>query len=133
MILKETIEFTSADKHPDSEWRTLCIDFDGVLCDSKGPYGWGHFGPPEPEGLKLLRMAIADGFYVTILTARKETDLVAQWLEKQGFPNMVVTNHKVPALAYVDDRAVPWGTGKTKAEAVLKLIKNPKRLLKLKV
>lgn len=114
--------------HNTSRWRTICVDFDGVLSDSHGPYSRGHFGPPIPEGMKLLAKLKAEGFDTVILTARKETDLVANWLAAQGFPGMIVTNHKIPAVAYVDDRALAWSDN-SKASDVLKLLKKPMGVL----
>ena len=83
----------------------VAIDFDGVLSQSKGPYSLGHFGPPIKKGLQLLRMVMRHGYRPVIFTARRETDLVANWLARLGFPGLMVTNHKVPAAAYIDDRA----------------------------
>jgi hypothetical protein len=107
--------------HEPSHWRTVCVDFDGVLNASDGPYAKNHFGAPIAEGLRLLRMLIVKGWNVVILTARKETDSVAGWLKEQGFPGLLVTNHKIPAQAYVDDRGVHWHEDQT-AEAALQEI-----------
>lgn len=104
-----------------NHWKTICMDFDGVLCESKGPYSRDHFGPPIKEGIRLLSILKKQGYNVVILTARKETDSVAGWLKRQGFPNLLVTNHKVPAVAYIDDRALSWDDD-SKAEDILKAI-----------
>lgn len=135
MNIIETLRFQKdfGVHHPDSEDTTVCIDFDGVLCNSDGPYAWGHFGPPNKEGLKLLKRCQEEGYNVVILTARRETDLVANWLRAQGFPRMFVTNQKIPASSYVDDRAIPWNQDESLAENVVKYVKNPKDTLKLKV
>ena len=85
----------------------VCIDFDGVLNESEGPYqGGNHCGKPIRQGMNLLRMIIAHGYQPVILTARKGTDSVAEWLGTHGFSGLMVTNHKVPAIAYIDDRAI---------------------------
>jgi hypothetical protein len=119
--------------HPDSEDATVLLDFDGVLSESSGPFQRGHFGPPVPEGLKLLRLCLQHKYKVVIFTARKETDLVANWLRDQGFPHMYVTNHKIPASSYVDDRAIPWSTKKSKADDAIKFVRNPRATLGLHV
>lgn len=31
-----------------------------------------------------------------------------EWLNNNGFPSMKVTNRKVPAVAYIDDRAIQF-------------------------
>jgi hypothetical protein len=134
MNIIETMLFqANSISHPDSEDTTVCVDFDGVLCESSGPYNRGHFGPPITEGLKLLRLCLEHNYTVVILTARKETDLVAGWLRKQGFPHMFVTNTKVPASAYLDDRAIPWAAGKSKADDAIKFVKDPRATLGLHV
>ncbi len=103
---------------------TIALDFDDTLCASSGPYMPDHFGAPIPEGLKLLRLLLSRGYNVVILTARKATDAVAVWLKLHGFPNMVVTNTKVPALAYVDDRAVHWKRGMTAEQALHEILEH---------
>ncbi len=107
------------------EWKHGCVDFDGVLAVHDGTYQPGKIGAPIPEGLRLLRMLLDQGYQVTILTARKETDLVARWLAAQGFPNMFVTNEKPPAQAYVDDRAVYWNPNANADEILKELKKRP--------
>ena len=32
-------------------------------------------------------------------------DAVESWLERNGFPKMIVTNQKIPAILYIDDRS----------------------------
>lgn len=108
-------------------WRTVCVDFDGVLNDSSGPFQRGYIGPPIPEGIALLRKLIERGWTVVILTARKEIDIVAGWLKEQGFPGLLVTNHKVPAQAYVDDRGVHWGPDATAEDIITEIESRPGR------
>lgn len=107
---------------------TVAVDFDGVLNKSDGPYTANHFGPPIPEGMKLLHMLVTEHFNVVILTARKETDSVSAWLARQGFKYLLVTNHKIPARIYVDDRGFSFGKG-TKAEHIMKYVRNPDKIL----
>lgn len=111
--------------------KTVCVDFDGVLSESSGPYAPDHFGPPISEGIKLLRILLDKGYDVKILTARKETDLVANWLREHGFPGMFVTNRKIPAVAYIDDRAISFADD-SKAEDILKYVEDPAATLRLK-
>lgn len=115
--------------HSPQRWRTVCVDFDGVLNNSSGPYHQNHFGAPLVEGLRLLRLLLEDGYNVVILTARKETDSVALWLKDHGFPGMFVTNTKVPAQAYVDDRGVHWHEGQTAEVAMSEIEKRPGRVI----
>lgn len=107
--------------HSPERHRTVCVDFDGVLAHVQGPYAHGYIGRPRVEGLKFLRMLLEEGFQPVILTARKETDLVATWLGAHGFKNMMVTNVKPPALMYVDDHGAHW-KDKEKAEVMMRKV-----------
>lgn len=117
--------------HEPDRQKTVCVDFDGVLSASDGPYHPSHFGPPLDRGLRLLRELLDKGYHVVILTARKETDLVALWLSHHGFPNMFVTNHKVAAVAYIDDRAISFADD-SNVEDILKYVESPEKTLKLR-
>jgi hypothetical protein len=126
---KEQTDYGSRefDNHSNRE-EVVCFDFDGVLSESKGPYTRGHFGPPVREGINLLKLALAHGFRPVVLTARKETDLVQLWLAQLGFQNIMVVNHKVPALAYIDDRALHFDTDSATAMDIFKkLLKRIKK------
>ena len=89
--------------------RTICIDFDGVIC-AYGKKGWnegkvsGNVIEGAFEGLVTLEEA---GFKVVILTARKRTiKKVIAWMKEQGFSHLEVTNVKPSAIAYIDDRGI---------------------------
>lgn len=112
--------------HPKNQ-NTVAVDFDGVLNSSSGPYAKDHFGEPLPEGFALLKMLREKGFDVVVLTARKETDMVAKWLADHGFPNMFVTREKLPALAYIDDRAIHFHKNSTARDIIHQVIKRPER------
>lgn len=127
-----TAELRRPLSNDNEKWKTVLVDFDGVLSESSGPYARDHFGPPMKEGFKLVQALLDRGFQVIVFTARKETDSVAVWLKDHGFPHMLVTNHKVAAIAYVDDRALPWGDD-SKAEDLLPYIEDPKKTLDLTV
>ncbi len=92
---------------------TVAIDLDGVLHS----YTRGWTGPypeddPNPGAVEFVEGLIADGFRVVIMTTRASTiegeAAVFTWLEHHGFPPLEVTSKKIPAIAYVDDRAVPF-------------------------
>jgi hypothetical protein len=102
--------------------KCVCIDFDGVIHSyERGWQGGAIYGDIDVEGIHLLHRA---GFAVAVLTAR-QTDPVHQALSGNGFAVLVdypmahskwdggsdgrtvlVTNRKVAAVAYIDDRAV---------------------------
>ncbi|MBD3004513.1 hypothetical protein [Streptomyces sp. 5-10] len=100
---------------------TVAVDFDGVIhAYSKGWHDGTIYDPPMQgalEGLCLLMEVHA----VFIFTSR-DAGQVAQWLTERGFSCeldfdgtfwnkrgcLLVTNRKLPASAYLDDRAVPF-------------------------
>ncbi|GAA0289366.1 hypothetical protein PV735_05425 [Streptomyces turgidiscabies] len=103
---------------------TIAVDFDGVI--HAYSLGWCDgtiYDPPLPGALDGLR-ALMDQDAVFIHTSRN-TEQVADWLFERGEFNitweppgeatcefwndrdrLLVTNRKLPATAYLDDRAV---------------------------
>lgn len=83
--------------------KTICVDFDGVLNEYDG-YEEGDLGEPltgSKEFIKELRRK----YKVVILTSRSKEQVI-DWLNNNDFPSMEVTNRKIPAVAYIDDRAI---------------------------
>jgi hypothetical protein len=108
---------------------SLAVDFDGVIHRySRGWQDGSIYDQPMDGAIDGLR-ALMDVEAVFVFTSR-EPDQVARWLAGYGFqvvadtgpaPGrhfwnqrgvLLVTNRKLPARAYLDDRAVPftsWG------------------------
>lgn len=96
--------------------RTLSIDFDGVI----HPYteGWTGFEPadepPTRETVEFLRAAHEAGYRIVVSSVRCESEEglagTRRWLEKHGLMSWIddVTCQKPAAIAYIDDRAVPF-------------------------
>ena len=86
--------------------KTVCVDFDGVIHEYKGWNGFLPTGEPIPGAREFLAN-LAARYQVVIHTSRKP-EYVWPWLTRYAMTDMVyeVTNTKVPAIAYVDDRAV---------------------------
>lgn len=102
---------------------TVAVDFDGVIHSYLTPWVAAHVipDPPYPGALDWLHSILQD-FDVVILTTRGKTwrgrRAVRRWLYEQG--NMLwypapgcrgleeirVTDRKVAALIYLDDRAM---------------------------
>lgn len=102
----------------------IVIDFDGVLHS----YGSGWVGaetipdPPVPGAQEFLRGLLAAGWEVVIQSTRASTvqgaNAIAEWLVAHDFPlparaptadpraAYVITAEKLPALVYLDDRAL---------------------------
>lgn len=102
--------------------RSIALDFDGVIHRySKGWHTKDIYDPPN-EGAYDALWELSHRFGVFIFTARPAADVIA-WCQQQ-FPEMVfeeigpdvrywdrknvigVTNRKLPAVAYVDDRGI---------------------------
>jgi hypothetical protein len=105
--------------------KTIAVDFDGVIhAYSRGWQDGTIYDPPLPGSLDGLR-ALMQTYAVFIHTTR-DAATVASWLADHGFDTVVdvegpkhpkrefwndtgcllVTDRKLPAVAYLDDRAV---------------------------
>jgi hypothetical protein len=85
----------------------VCVDFDGVLAEYTGWKGPDHLGTPGPGAKHFLEQINSLGMLVIILTTR-EPGKVREWLLQNDMIHLVsrVTREKLPALAYIDDRAI---------------------------
>lgn len=102
--------------------KTIAIDFDGVI--HTYDKGWGDgtiYGELIPGSEAAIR-SLMDDYAVIIFTTRWPAQ-VAVWIEQQTeipcttehdevFWNeqgiLLITNHKYPAVAYIDDRAIKF-------------------------
>jgi hypothetical protein len=102
--------------------KTVALDFDGVLHSYvSGWTGVEPTDPPTPGALDFVRELLAAGVVVRILTTRAQTPegqtATVRWLIQHGFrdhqntEDLLVTCEKIPAVAYVDDRAVRGSRG----------------------
>jgi hypothetical protein len=87
--------------------KTICIDFNGVLDTYKGWTGDAAAYPMRDGTVEFLDALIQAGYTIIIFTAA-DVSRVKQWVIRNGLDDLIadVTNVKVPALCYVDDRAV---------------------------
>lgn len=87
----------------------VCVDFDGVLAEYDGWKGPENLGAPRPGAAEFLQEINDLGMKVIILTTRNPLT-VRVWLDDLGIDHLVdrVTREKPPALAYIDDRAIPY-------------------------
>ena len=123
---------------------TIAVDFDGVIhAYSRGWQDGTIYDPPLPGALEGLRALMRDQA-VFIHTTRPASQ-VARWIEQQsgygiecttriprrgwlrrpGFWNernvLLVTDRKLAAVAYVDDRAIRFEEWSKTLEAVREL------------
>lgn len=101
---------------------TIAVDFDGVLhAYSKGWHDGTIYDQPLPGAFEALRQLMRE--YAVFVHTTRNAGEVALWLAKHGgftcvhdrrdanaFWNdqtrLLVTDRKLPAIAYIDDRAI---------------------------
>jgi hypothetical protein len=98
----------------------VAVDFDGVIHNANN--GWQDgaiYGGPIDGSLESLRELMMD-HPVFIMTARPDLEPVAKWFRERGFDTvhretkerwhtrgiLLITNRKLPAIAYIDDKGV---------------------------
>jgi hypothetical protein len=91
------------------EW--IGVDLDGTLAYYDEWKGAEHIGAPIELMVNRVRSWLAKGLQVKIFTARVsipgQISCVQAWLEKQGLPNLEITNVKDPWMTELwDDRCV---------------------------
>ncbi len=121
MNAEEREQFARENGHPPSAHNVLCVDFDGTL----RPWG-GLFDDPEPlpGAVEFMVAAKAANYELVIFTSRlsmtwhlaegrnpfhgglEQMVYIEDWLTKHGIPFDHITAEKIPAMAYIDDKAV---------------------------
>jgi len=89
-------------------WPVVCVDLNGVL-DIPSHWNGNVEKYPVAPGASLFLFRLRQHFNtVVIFTATLPVSLAVEWLEENGLLKFVhyVTNHKVPAKVYIDDKAV---------------------------
>lgn len=84
------------------------LDFDGTLAEfAFAGYRQGEFGAPLP-GAVAACARLAERFDLAIVTARPPEDHagILAWCKRHGIRVSAVTNIKIVAAVYIDDRAV---------------------------
>lgn len=103
------------------------IDLDGSLAEYDVWRGEEHIGEPVPKMLERVKQWITEGKEVRVLTARAHSKenikVVREWLDKNGLPEVGVTNKKdFQMIELWDDRCVQVipNTGMSVKEFMLK-------------
>jgi hypothetical protein len=93
---------SAADSRP-----VVCVDLDGVLNLFDTWREPEFFHPPRPGAREFLARLNEAGFRVVVFTVRW-FEWVEKWLEENGLRSYVdsVTDRKIAAAVYLDDRAV---------------------------
>lgn len=109
--------------HPGWTGKTVAVDFDGVIHSYTS--GWTGPRPTDPpvEGAREFIDALHNaGFNVVIYSSRADTPRgrkhIEHWLLDHEFPVMEITDRKPMAVAYVDDRAVPYSVDRPWADVL---------------
>lgn len=87
--------------------KTICIDFNGVLDMYTGWKGADYTYPIRAGAKEFLEELKRLGYKVVIWTAADE-NLVCQWLFDNDLYDLYdsITCEKIPAIIYIDDRAI---------------------------
>lgn len=89
--------------------KVLLVDFDGVIHKSSSGFLNGDiYDDPTDNCLFTINNLIKAGYKIVIFTARERQDYkkIKEWLKLHRFPELEITNKKITALAYIDDRAI---------------------------
>ena len=105
---------------------TIALDFDGVIHKySKGFQGTTNaYDPPNKGTEEAMQEMIKEGFQLKVMTSRPAW-VVRQWLKEYNLDQYIdeVTNHKIPATVYIDDRGFCFKTWK---QCMNELYEHPK-------
>lgn len=128
MTEDEIEDKTKQNGHPPVADGVVCVDFDGTIAP------WGDlFGFPEPlPGAKAFLDGLREkGFTIVIFTSRLSTvwhnhegrdpargifeqiEYLRKYFEKYDLPADSVTAEKIPAVAYIDDKAIEFASWDT--------------------
>ena len=87
------------------------VDLDGTLATSEGLENLETVGKPVPLMMERVKLWIAQGHKVKIMTARasdpNQIPIVKKWLKKHNLPDLDVTNQKDYDMVELwDDRCI---------------------------
>lgn len=120
-----TVEQMLKNGHPPAADGVICVDFDGTIAPFGDLFG---FPPPLPGAKEFLLMLREQGYTIVIFTSRLSTvwhaaegrvpaqgifdqvTYLQEYFDRYGLPADNVTAEKVPAMAYIDDKAIEFNT-----------------------
>ena len=103
----------------DKAIKKILIDLDGTIHKySKGFIDGSMYDVPNEGAVEFINELKNKGFSIIIYTARIQTEddsnnreqtlKIKNWLKKYKIPYDDIISKKIPAIAYVDDRAVEF-------------------------
>jgi ribonucleotide monophosphatase NagD (HAD superfamily) len=119
-----TRDYARDNGHPPVAHKVICVDFDSTII----PWGATMFDDsnPLPGAVEAIREFKKAGYKVVIFTSRmsptwwksegwtvkkavnEQMAYVTSILDKHDIPFDAVTSEKVPAVAYIDDKAIEY-------------------------
>lgn len=126
--------------HPPAAQGVVCVDFDGTIAPWGDLFG---FPPPLPGAKDFLDSLRAQGYKIVIFTSRlssvwhqsegrephlgimAQVGYLTEYFQRYGLQGDSITAEKVPAMAYIDDRAVEfhdWPQSSRRFKAKMKTI-----------
>jgi hypothetical protein len=102
--------------------KIIAIDFDATLTDYDGWKGKDHKGNILDGAREFLEELYESGFEFYIVTSRS-IEGIQEWLVENKIDHLIkgITNMKIAAHCYLDDRAIPFNNNYVEA---LEKIKN---------
>ena len=93
--------------------KVIAIDFDGVIHSYKsGWQGASVANDPPVDGMAEAIAELRREYQVVVVSSRclheGGTQAIKDYLEKHNIAVDGITGEKIPALAYIDDRAIPF-------------------------
>jgi hypothetical protein len=117
----------------------VAVDLDGCLA----PFSWPGLGEPYPNAVMTIKVLKLLGYKIVILSSRfcsgwegakglKQTAAenkasIEWWLREWDIPFDELTCDKVPAVAYIDDKAIFVRTNDGWAGVIDKIVSNSAR------
>lgn len=86
----------------------IALDFDKTIHDMDHPVPGRKMGPPLPGALEFVRALRKAGWTkIVLFTVRGDQPYLHEWLKYWGFPDLPITNVKLPIFRYIiDDKAI---------------------------
>lgn len=89
--------------------KIVALDFDATIADYDGWKGPDHKGMLLDGAKEFLEELVDMGFELVIMTSRPLGG-IPEWLEENEIDHLIkdITNHKIAAYCYLDDRAISF-------------------------
>lgn len=115
--------FAKSNGHPPVAAGVVCVDFDGTISPWGDLFG---FPKPLPGAVNFIRWLKKEGYTVVIFTSRlssvwhaaegrnpakgifEQVEYLQAYVRKYDIPVDSATAEKIPAIAYIDDKAIQY-------------------------